>query len=70
MGFGVLLRLDGVIILIFLLFHPFNVQGREPYLCDFVKKINTDFYSDIYGPISFSLGIMAETTELFTFDIN
>ena len=34
------------------LFHLFNIQGREPYLSDFItkkkKKINISLYSDIY----------------------
>ena len=41
MEFGILLRLDDVMDLKFILFHPFNVQGREPLLCDFVKSTLT-----------------------------
>ena len=45
---------------------PCNIQGREPYLCDFVKKEkrrkSNNFvvgsYADIIGPISFQLGMM------------
>ena len=38
--FALLLRLVGVMNLILILFHPFNIQGRKPYLGDFVKKKN------------------------------
>ena len=42
------------------------IQGREPYLGDFIeRKSSIDFYSDIYKPISFKLGVMVEITELF-----
>ena len=33
-GIGKLLRLVGVMNLIFILCQPFNIQGREPYLGD------------------------------------
>ena len=57
---------SGVMNLIFILCCPFDVQGREPYLCDFVKKdINDCLYSDIYRPVSFNLGLMIETTKLY-----
>ena len=36
--------------------HSFTIQGREPYLCDLIKKIcSIGVYSDIYGPMSFKL---------------
>ena len=35
MKFGIVLRLD-VMNLIFILFRPFSIQGREPYLGDFI----------------------------------
>ena len=64
-----LLRL-GMMNLILILSHPWNIQGREPYLYDFLKKqtnkqtnFNVALYSDICGPNSFKLGIMIETTE-------
>ena len=38
MEFGMLLRLVSLMILILILSHPFNIQGRKPYLCGFVKK--------------------------------
>ena len=34
MEFGILLKFDGIYH-IFILSHPFNIQGREPYLYDF-----------------------------------
>ena len=36
MEFSILLRFVSVMNLILILSHPFNIQGREPYLCDFV----------------------------------
>ena len=41
MEYGILLRLVGVMNLKLSLSHPLNIQGREPYLCDFVKKTTT-----------------------------
>ena len=38
MEFGILLRLVEVMNLILILACVFNIQGREPYLCDFIKK--------------------------------
>ena len=40
MEFGIVLRLVGVVNLILILFYfcPFSIQGREPYLCDFIRK--------------------------------
>ena len=38
MEFGVLLRLVGFMKLILILSCPFNIQGRGPYLSDFVGK--------------------------------
>ena len=62
---GVLLRPIGVRNPILLLPWPFNIQGKEPYLCGFVKKkFNIGLYSDIYRSISFKLGMKIETTNL------
>ena len=36
--FFLLLRLASVVFLIPILFRPFDIQGREPYLCDLIKK--------------------------------
>ena len=53
MEFGVLLRLVGAINLI--LSCPFDIQGREPDLCDvcFNKNQTLSLYSDIYRLICF-----------------
>ena len=40
MEFGILLRLVDVMNLILNLCHPFNIQGKETYWCDFVFKKN------------------------------
>ena len=67
MEFGKLVRLYDVMNLIHILSHPFNIQGREPYLPEFVggKTFNIGWYSDIYRPISFKLGMIVETTKLY-----
>ena len=65
MEFDIPLRLVDVVILILILFRPLCMQGREPYSCQFIKKIfNIGLYSDIYGPISVKLGMMIETAKL------
>ena len=50
-----LLRLVGVMNLILILSFPSDIQGREPFLYDFIKKKNSNvgLYSDICRPISF-----------------
>ena len=66
--FAILLRLVGVMNLILILSHPFSIQGREPNSCDFIekrKKINVFLYSDIYGSVSFRLGLMIKITKLY-----
>ena len=53
----ILLRIVCVmnLILIFLC-HLFNIQEREPYLCDIKKQtFNIGLYSDIYSPVSLNL---------------
>ena len=63
MEFGVLLRLVGVMNLI-LVSCLFNIQGREPSMCDFVKKKKKfGLYSDIYRLISFKFDLMIGTTK-------
>ena len=48
------------------IFHPFNIQGRKPYLYDFIKiNFNFGFYSNTYRPISFKLDRMIETTKFY-----
>ena len=42
MKFGILLRHVGVVSLRLILSFPFNIQGREPYLYDFVKNKQTN----------------------------
>ena len=77
MEIDILLRLVGVMNLSFFLSRPFSFQGRNPYLCDFVKKtkqnnnkkhthLNVGLYSDIYRPIFFKLGMVIETTDSYT----
>ena len=45
--------------------HPICIQGREAYLCDFVKKIfNIGLYSDMNRLIFFKVGMMIEITKL------
>ena len=50
LGIGPLLRLVGVMNIKLMLSRPFNIPGREPYLCDFVnnnnKRFNIGWYSD------------------------
>ena len=66
MEFGKLLRLVSVVNLILVLFRLFNIQGREPYSCDFIKKkVNIGLYSDICRSISFKLGVIIETTKFY-----
>ena len=52
----------------FMLFssRPVNVHGGESYLCDLVKNTcSADMDLDIYRQISFKLGVMIETNELY-----
>ena len=54
----------------FMLLCPFNIQGREPYLYDFVhnqQTFNVDLYSEIYWLISFKLSMMIDTTKFNIF---
>ena len=44
---------------------PFSIQGREPYLSDFMKKKNFDI--GLYSDISFKHGMMIKTTKLYIF---
>ena len=46
--------------LILMLSHLFSIEGREPHLCDFVEKVYIGLYLDIYGLISFKLGITTD----------
>ena len=50
-----------------ILSHLVNIEGREPYLCDFIKKEQIALYSDICRPISFKLDMMIGTTKLSIF---
>ena len=67
MEFGVSLRSVSVIKLLLILSNRFNIQGRNLYLCDFVKKTNFTFglYSDIYRPISIKLDKLIVSTKLY-----
>ena len=59
MKFAILLTLIGVINLIFILFLPLNIQGKNPtYVISLKKHVNIDFHSDIFIPISFKLIIV------------
>ena len=61
-----LLKIVSVMNLILILSHLFNIQGREPYLCDFVQRTRTvPWYSDICGLISFKSGVIIETSKLY-----
>ena len=52
--------------LILILSCSFNIQGKELYWYDFVKKsLHVGLYSYIYGPISFKLGVMIMTTKFY-----
>ena len=78
MEFGLLLRLVGVMSLMLMLCRSFQIQGREPYLYDFVnknnkttttttkhtQKQNVGLYSNIYRAISFKLDMVIETAKL------
>ena len=44
---------------------PFSIQGREVYLCDFVKNVNIGLHSNISRTISFKLSMMIRTTRLY-----
>ena len=50
--------------IILILSHPFNIQGREPFLCDFIKKRIT-LACIQSGLISFKLGLMIRTVKLY-----
>ena len=49
MEFGILLRIVAAMNLVCILSCLFNIQGREPFLHDFVfiKNLNIGFHSDI-----------------------
>ena len=60
--------------LVLILFHPFSIYRREPYFFDFLKKkkkkktppCNIGLYLDISWPISVTLSMIIETTELYS----
>ena len=54
MEFGMLLIFVGMMNLILLLSRPFNIQGREPYIYDFVKgkSLTLAFIQTIDGFLS------------------
>ena len=65
---GLLSSLVSVANLMFILFRSFNILGREPDLRDLIKNnINIGLYSDIYGPISFKLGLIVRSTFIYQF---
>ena len=49
---------------ILILHYSFNIQRREPFLCDFFVKKKV-LYSDIFRLISFRCGMMIETFILY-----
>ena len=57
-GIWSLMRHVGMTNLIFILSCLVKVQGRQFYLFGFLKKLNIGMYLDIYGLISFKLGLM------------
>ena len=70
MGYAV--RLAGLMNLILILFRLVNINGREPYWGDLKKKkkienknVSLTLHSNIYCPISFKLGMVTDTVELF-----
>ena len=66
MEFDILSRLTGIMNFIRILFCPYSIEGREPYLCDFVEKnFNIGLYSDIYRPVSFKLCVMMKSFKLY-----
>ena len=49
------------------LFCTSNIQGRELCLCDFIKYIfNTGLRLDTFESIFFNLGMMLDTTKLYS----
>ena len=60
---GILSRRVSMVNLIFSLFHPFSIQGKEPCLCDYEKKIDIGLYSDLKTDF-FQTCMMMESTEL------
>ena len=66
MEFVVVVRLVGVMNLVCILPCPFSIQGREPYLHNFLgKRIVTGLYSDIFRLVSFKVGMILEITTLY-----
>ena len=60
MKLNILLRLVGLTNLILILAHLIDIQGREPYLCDFMNKKNNSnagFHSEIYQLMSVQLDV-------------
>ena len=55
-------------LLILLLSHPINIQGRDLYFNDFVKKAYVGLRSDIDRLISFTLCMMIDPTKLYGLD--
>ena len=60
MEFLVLLKL-----VCFLLIHLIFKGEYPTYVISIKNKVNVGLYSDIYRPISFTLGVMIETTKLY-----
>ena len=61
-----MLRIFGVMNVIFILSCSFNIQGREHYLHDFVENnFNVGFYLNIDRPIPFKFGMMIVTTKFY-----
>ena len=70
MEFGILLRLVHVMNLILILCCPFNIQGRETYLYDLVKKkknatLTLACIQTFYQSIFIKLGLMIVTSTLY-----
>ena len=66
MEFGLLLRLADVMNLILISFHPFSIQGREPYFHGFIEK-NQNWLVFRHLLFSFKLDMVVEITKLYIF---
>ena len=63
---SMLLQPVGLLKVIQNLFCAINIQEREPYLGEWMKyAFNIDLRSNTFGPISFKLGMMIDTTALY-----
>ena len=73
--------IDAMNLILILSIHQFSIQGREPYICDFIKTkrkkklgcwlvfkhLQISFFQIWYDSKDYQLGMMIETTELYIF---